>query len=153
MEKIKLDDYVKWIQGLYRKDHRKIDRTSVVEVVERCEHHPMYVQQFFFNLWDRSEPTIMDVDRVEQKIIVSRLAEYATAWDSFTLNQRRTLKLITATGGKNIYAADHLSRFGLRTPSQVKVATDKLIQREFLSKNGTYIIQDPLFKRWLQGHA
>jgi hypothetical protein len=109
----------------------------------------MYVQQFFFKLWDEPDAAMADIERVEGQIIESRLAEYATAWDSFTLNQRRTLKLIAATGGRNIYAADNLSRFGLQTPSQVKVATNKLIQREFVHKNDTYRIQDPLFKRWV----
>lgn len=101
------------------------------------------------NLWNEYEITNTVIDQTERRIIRSRLAEFAYAWDSLTLNQRRALKLIVATGGKGLYAVENLSRFGFRTPSQATVAVEKLIEREFVVKNGVYQVQDPIFKSWL----
>ena len=149
LEKIPTDAYVQWILGLYRMDGRTIDINLASHVVDRCDGHPAYIQEFFNHLWDEKKVTVGLMDQVERRIIRSRMAEFAYAWDSLTLNQRRALKLIAATGGKSIYSVNNLAGFGFKTPSQATTAIKKLIEREFVVKNGTYQIQDPIFKRWL----
>jgi AAA+ ATPase superfamily predicted ATPase len=149
LRKIAIEEYSKWVTDLYRKDGRSIDSKRVAQIVRRCEGHPAYIQEFLYHLWAESEISNTVIDQTERRIIRSRFAEFAYAWDSLTLNQRRALKLIVATGGKGIYAVENLARFGFRTPSQANAAVDKLIEREFLVKNGVYQVQDPIFKRWL----
>lgn len=149
LKKITIKEYTKWVTKLYRKDNRRIDPKQVSQIVRRCDNHPAYIQEFLYNLWDEVEITTTVIDQTERRIIRSRLAEFAYAWDSLTLNQRRALKLIVATGGKGLYAVENLARFGFRTPSQATVAVGKLIEREFVVKNGVYQVQDPIFKSWL----
>jgi DNA-binding MarR family transcriptional regulator len=90
------------------------------------------------------------LDRVEHRIVESRIPEFSYAWDALTLNQRKTLKLIACTHGKNIYGAENLAGFGFRTASQVSVALIKLERGGFIDKNDEWKIHDPFFKRWLQ---
>lgn len=149
LRKIAPRAYVAWVTDLYKRDGRAIDEALVLDVVRRCDRHPAYIQEFFYHLWDQDTLSAAALDTLERRIIRRRMAEFAYAWDSLTLNQRRALKLIVATGGKGLYAVDNLVRFGFRTPSQATAAIDKLIQREFVVKNGTYQIQDPIFRRWL----
>jgi hypothetical protein len=149
LKKISIKDYTKWVTDLYRKDNRSIDPKFVSQIVKRCDSHPAYVQEFFYNLWEENEISNTVIYQKERRIISSRFAEFAYAWDSLTLNQRRALKLIVATGGKGLYAADNLVRFGFRTPSQATAAVEKLTEREFVVKNGVYQVQDPIFNRWL----
>jgi hypothetical protein len=149
LSRIETEDYVKWVQSLYRKDRRTIAKKYIEAVVARCENHPMYVQQFFFHLWNEPECSIEVIDRVESEVVENRTAEFSFAWDSFSLNQKKTLKLIAATGGKNVFSAENLSRFNFRTASQVSVALGALEKREFVVKNAEYHIQDPLFRRWI----
>jgi len=150
LKKINTEDYVTWIQGLYNTDRRKISKRHIVNVVSRCENHPMYIQEFFFNLWDRPNISIEDIDRVESDILKNREAEFINIWESLTLNQRKALKLITATGGKNIYSANNLSRLGFTSASQISKALELLLKKEAVSKNELYSIQDVLFKRWIE---
>ena len=149
LEKITPPAYVKWVTDLYRQDNRTIDEGLVLQIIHRCDSHPAYIQEFFHHLWSEDAVSVAVIDELERRIIRSRMAEFAYAWDSLTLNQRRALKLIVFTGGKGLYAVDHLAAFGFRTPSQAMTAVDKLIEREFVVKNGVYQVQDPIFKRWL----
>jgi hypothetical protein len=150
LKKINTEDYVKWIKRLYNKDKRKINKKYIKNVVSRCENHPMYIQEFFFNLWDAPDISIEGIDRVESNILKNREAEFINIWQSLTLNQRRALKLITATGGKNIYSANNLSMLGFRSASQISKALELLLKKELVSKNKLYSIQDVLFKRWME---
>jgi hypothetical protein len=150
LKKIKTEAYFAWIKRLYNKDRRKISKRHVENVVSRCENHPMYIQEFFFNLWDAPNISIEDIDRVESEILENREAEFINIWESLTLNQRKALKLIAATGGKNIYSADNLSKLGFSSASQISKALELLLKKEFVSKNDLYSFQDVLFKRWIE---
>lgn len=150
LKKINTEDYVAWIKRLYNKDKRKINKRYIENVVSRCENHPMYIQEFFFNLWDAPNISIEDIDRVESNILKNREAEFINIWESLTLNQRRALKLIAATGGKNIYSANNLSKLGFRSASQISKALELLLKKELVSRNELYSIQDVLFKRWIE---
>ena len=150
LKKINTDDYVAWIIKLYHKDKRKISKRYIENVVSRCENHPMYIQEFFFNLWDFPNISIEDIDRVESNILKNREAEFINIWESLTLNQRKALKLISATGGKNIYSANNLSKLGFRSASQISKALELLLKKELVSRNELYSIQDVLFKRWIE---
>ena len=150
LKKINTTDYVKWIKRLFNKDKRKINKKYIEDVVSRCENQPMYIQEFFFNLWDSPNISIEDIDRVESNILKNREAEFINIWESLTLNQRRALKLIAATGGKSIYSVDNLSRLGFRSASQISKALELLLKKELVSKNERYSIQDVLFKRWIE---
>jgi len=149
LEKIQTPDYVKWINGLYRKAERKIEAKYIKDVVARCDNHPMYVQEFFFNLWSEKASSFEHLDKIERLILEKRGPEFSYLWDSLTLNQRRALKLIAGTSGKNIFAAENLDRFGFRTASQVTAALASIEKMGLLDKNTVWKIHDPFFNRWL----
>jgi AAA+ ATPase superfamily predicted ATPase len=143
-------DYVAWIQKLYARDKRRIDPTHIETVVARCENHPMYIQEFFFHLWDAPEVSVERIEQIESTILESREIEFINIWESLTLNQKKSLKLISATGGKAVFSADNLSRWGFTSASQVAKALELLLKRDLVAKNGHYSIQDVLLKRWIE---
>ncbi|NQU66269.1 MAG: hypothetical protein HQ517_18575 [SAR324 cluster bacterium] len=67
-----------------------------------------------------------------------------------SLNQKRALKLLAATMGKNIFSADNQSRFGFRAASQITAALSKLEKIGVIYKNSIWAVQDPFFEKWLQ---
>jgi len=150
IKKIATEHYVKWVESLYLMDNRKMDSQYIETVVDRCKNHPMYIQEYFFHLWESAACSIELIDRTEGTILNKRENEFSYAWESFTLNQMRALKLVANTQGKNIFAADTLSKFGFKTASQLVVALKTLMKREFVKKNNTYSIQDPLFELWVK---
>ena len=147
--KIETIHYLAWVKGLYRKARREIEDTFIEDVVERCENHPMYIQEFLFHLWPEEQLSFEHLDKVERNILTKRISEYALLWDSLTLNQRRALKLIAGTKGINIFAAENLDRFGFRTASQVTAALGNLEKMGVLDKNKDWKIHDPFFAKWL----
>ena len=71
-------------------------------------------------------------------------------WDPLTLNQKKTLKLILFTGGREIFYANALQAVELNAGSQVIRALEKLIGDDIVLKNDDYKIQDVMFKKWIQ---
>ena len=149
LHKIETTHYVKWISGLYRKAERKIDPLFIEEAVRRCENHPMYVQEFFFNAWTEPGLSFEALGRIERDIVAKRIPELSYAWDALTINQRRALKLIAGTEGKNVFSAENMARFNFRTASQVTTALRKLEKSGIVEKNNEWRIYDPYLKKWL----
>ena len=152
MGEIQTRHYVPWARKLFLKDGRKIGNGIIEEIVSRCENHPMYVQQFLFNLWEEkaAEFSIDSIDEIELRILKSSHNEFLNLWDSLTLNQKKTLKLIIISNGMNMFYARALQTVDLKAGSQVTRALSKLVQSDIVQKNGRYQIQDVMFKKWIQ---
>ncbi len=151
LKRIEPNAYVPWIEGLYAQDGRSIASSAIGDVVGRCENHPAYVQEFFFWLWDEQKVTKEVIDGVERRIIERQIAEFSAEWEALTINQRRALKLVASSGGRNLFTADKLSMHGFRTASQLTTALRRLVNKGLVGKNEEYEIHDPLFRKWLQG--
>ena len=147
--KIDTADYKSWINDLYQSAGRKIEDAFIEDVVDRCENHPMYVQEFFFNLWMDENLTYETLDMIERGVVEKRMAEYSYAWDALSLNQKRALKLIAGTAGKYIFSAENLDRYGFKTASQVTAALKGIENMGMVDKNTAWKVHDPFFKRWL----
>ena len=137
---------------LFLKAGREIKTGIIAEIVSRCENHPMYVQQFLFFLWEErsTEFSIETVDKIEMRILESSHNEFLNLWDSLTLNQKKTLKLIILTGGRDMFYAKALQAVDLNAGSQVTRALGKLARSDIVLKNGNFQIQDVMFKKWMQ---
>ena len=131
---------------------RKVEAKLVEEIASRCENHPMYVQQFLFYLWEEKGKALSleAVDEIELKILQSSHNEFLNLWDSLTLNQKKTLKLVILSGGKNMFYANALQAVELNAGSQVTRSLEKLIGDDIVLKNDDYKIQDVMFKKWIQ---
>ncbi len=152
LAKIQTDHYVPWAQKLFLKTGNKIEAKLLEEIVSRCENHPMYVQQLLFYLWEEevAEFSIDTVDEIELKILQSSQNEFLNLWDSLTLNQKKTLKLILLTDGREMFYANSLQAVDLNAGSQVTRSLEKLVGNDIVLKNDGYKIQDVMFKKWIQ---
>ena len=150
LHRIATADYVSWVQKLYARDKRRIDPRHIETVVDRCENHPMYIQEFFFHLWEAVDISMERIDQIESTIVQSREIEFINIWESLTLNQKKALKLVSATGGRAVFSADNMSRWGFTSASQIAKALELLLKRDLVAKNRHYSIQDVLFGRWIE---
>ena len=149
--KIGLSDYTAWIQNLFSEKDVLFPDEIIEEIVYRCEHHPMYIQQFLYFLWKRIDGKInVDiVDEIERELITFNRNEYIGLWDSLTQNQKKVLKLIAMKDGKDLYNTQSLEKMALKNPSVIQRALKSLLGKELISKNDKYHIQDVFFKRWI----
>lgn len=148
--KIDTEAYVAWALPLFAAARRPVEADLVRQVAERCDQHPMYVQQFLFHLWALPSPAAADVDTVEAEILRRNHSVYLNLWDALTLNQKKALKLVVARGGCQLYSAEALLLAGFKAGSQLKRALDALTARDILEKNGDYRVHDVLLARWVQ---
>jgi uncharacterized protein len=150
LNKIETHHYVDWVYQLYQQGKRSISSNMIEEVVSRCKNHPQYIQEFFHEMWSADDVNLELIDITERYILTKRVPEFAYTWDTLSLNQKRALKLLAATMGKNIFSADSQARFGFRTASQITAALSKLEKIGVVNKNDIWSIQDPFFEKWLQ---
>ena len=90
------------------------------------------------------------INKIEDAIVEKRSLEYSVLWETLSINQKKTLKLILLNNGSDLYNADALTAVNLKTASLVTRALSSLIKKEIIAKNDTYLIQDIVFKKWLQ---
>lgn len=150
--KIKTEEYVPWAKGLFKKAGKKITSEIIEKVIVRCENHPMYIQQLLFYLWEIERMAISDdtIDEAERTILQRSHNEFLYLWDSLTINQKKTLKLILLTGGKDMFYAKSLQAADLNAGSQVTQALKKLMRYDVVIKNDVYKIEDLMFKKWIR---
>ena len=152
LKKIETKHYIPWVQDLFSRKKVDLPADLIKEIVERFENHPMYIQNFLFHLWDKTGKRGVStgtLDSIENAIIEKRSLEYSVLWETLSINQKKTLKLILLNSGANLFNADALKSVNLKTGSLVTKALSSLIKKEIIVKNGNYLIQDVVFKKWL----
>ena len=151
--KIETKHYIPWIQNLFGRKKVDFPDELIEEIAGRFQNHPMYIQNFLFHLWERpgkggfSHETL---NEVEDAIIEKRSLEHTVLWETLSINQKKTLKLILLNNGSNLFNADSLKSVNLKTGSLVTKALSSLMKKEVIVKNGRYLICDVIFKKWLQ---
>jgi hypothetical protein len=153
LENIEMQHYVNWAQKLFKKKKVNVDKEIITDIVERCDYQPMYIQQFLFDLWRSETVTLADLDKIQKSIIVSQKNQFIVLWDLLTQNQKKALWLMAETGGEGIYAAEQLQRVGFNSGSVLQRALKSLVEKEILSKNGTFQFQDAMLKKWVQSFS
>ncbi len=150
LEKIEIRDYTVWAQKLFKKKNVNVDKEIIVDIVERCDYQPMYIQQFLFDLW-RSDIVSSDVlEEIQKTIITRQKNQFIVLWDLLTQNQKKALRLLAETEGESIYAAEQLQRVGFNSGSVLQRALLSLVEKEILSKTATFQFQDAMLKKWVQ---
>jgi len=137
----------------YIQQHSNICYIFSGTIIETFENHPMYIQNFLFHLWEEPATRALSpevIRKIEDAIVDKRSLEYSVLWETLTINQKKTLKLILLNNGSNLYNTDALKSVNLKTASLVTKALSSLIKKEIIVKNGIYLIQDIVFKKWLR---
>ncbi|MDX2501756.1 MAG: ATP-binding protein [Deltaproteobacteria bacterium] len=151
--KIETRQYIPWIQKLFARKKVDLPIQLIKTIIETFENHPMYIQNFLFHLWEepgKKEIAPETIRKIENVIVEKRSLEYTVLWETLSINQKKTLKLILLNNGSNLYNADALKSVNLKSASLVTKALSSLMKKEVIMKNGFYVVQDIVFKKWLQ---
>lgn len=149
LQPIEKEDYISWAKGLFKEKNVDLPEDIMDDIVERCDYQPLYIQQFLYKLWQARVIDFDKVSEIEHEIINSHKNEYISVFDNLTVNQKKALKLLVKTGGASVYQTENLSSVGLKNASLLARAIQSLLDKELISKNGTYRIQDVMFKKWI----
>ncbi|MBU1193290.1 MAG: ATP-binding protein [Proteobacteria bacterium] len=152
LKQIETKHYIPWMKQLFDEGNLSIEKANLIKIVDQFKNHPMYIQLFCFFLWRELQHTPWKeemINGIERSMIDQKHLEYQTLWDNLSINQKKTLKLILINDGQNLFAAQTLITVSIKTASVVTRCLKTLLEKEVLVKNGRYIIQDLLFKKWL----
>ena len=150
LQKIEMHHYIAWAKKLFKKKDAILDEEVIVNIVERCDYQPMYIQQFLFDLWRSGTIDMTALEDIQRSVITSQQNQFIVLWNLMTQNQKKALRLVAETGGKGIYTSKLLQRAGFNSGSVLQKALSALIEKEILSKNDKYQFQDAMLKNWIQ---
>ncbi|MGD8963506.1 MAG: ATP-binding protein [Desulfobacterales bacterium] len=150
LRNIEMRHYIDWAQQLFKKKRVKIEKEIIIDIVERCDYQPIYIQQFLFDLWRSGTVSLTVLDSIQNSILISQKAQFVVLWDLLTLNQKKALRLLAETRGEGIYGAEQLQRVGFNSGSVLHRALVSLIEKEILFKNDTFHFQDAMLKKWVE---
>ena len=149
LQKIEIRDYISWAKRHFKKKKVTLDEEIIVNIVERCDFQPMYIQLFLFDLWRSDITDLAMLEDIEKSVISNQKNQYIVLWDLLTQNQKKALRLIAETDGEGIYSAERLQQGGFNSGSVLQRALSSLMEKEILSKNGIYQFQDAMLKKWI----
>ena len=148
--KIEMHHYIAWAQRLFKKKGATLDEGVIVNIVERCEYQPVYIQQFLFDMWRSDSIDMAVLEDIQRSVMSGQQNQFIVLWNLLTQNQKKALRLVAESEGEGIYTAELLQRAGFNSGSVLQSALSALIEKEILSKNGKYQFQDAMLKKWIQ---
>lgn len=154
LDKIKEEEWVKFIVKRFEDTGKTIDNEMAREIARRVECHPYYVQQLAQLVWLRTP------QRCDASIVVSAFESlvgqlsllFSNIVDTLTVKQINFL-LAVAHRERNFSSRDVLERYQLGTSANIKNLKKALLEKDLIDiLPDSILIQDPLFAHWLKSH-
>jgi len=152
LKEIALEEWIPFIQNKFEKTGKKIDEEIIKEVFSLSRGFPYYIQHICYVLWEVSKEKVKKED-LEYSINLVLEREEDSFWEEWTNlppSQKKALKIIIYTNGKNIYSKDIFFEFEI-TASQLKRAIEQLLKKDIITKEKDgYQIIDPIMELWIK---
>ncbi|WP_456382511.1 AAA family ATPase [Persephonella sp.] len=152
LKEIPLEEWIPFIQNKFEKTGKKIDEEIIKEVFYICRGFPYYIQHICYVLWEVSKEEVKkeDLDYAVNLVLEREEDTFWEEWSSLPPTQKKALKIIVYTNGKNIYSKDTLYEFEI-TASHLKRAVEQLQKKDIITKEkNTYQIIDPIMELWIK---
>ncbi|WP_200762485.1 AAA family ATPase [Nitrosophilus alvini] len=148
---IKSEEWEDFIFSKFIETEKQIQKVYIKKILDITKGFPYYTQQFAYELWNLTEKNVDDeIFEKSKRMLLNREKEiFLTEWDNLTLNQKKAIKIVVETGGKNIYDEELLAKYEIKA-SSLQTAIKNLIQKDVIDKKETYYLQDPLFEYWIE---
>ncbi len=141
----------------------RIAPAAVGRILDLAQDVPYSVQRLAHRCWDLmcaggpAAPrwvTSEFVDQVSERIVLEEDPAYTQLWLSLTLIQKKALKAVVGTGGRQLLSKAVTSQYGVAPASMqkaLKVLDDRGIIREEQSLGSVrFRLDDPLLATWLR---
>ena len=149
------DIYADFIVDKFQENSRKIDRTLVLELLDKLDTYTFYVQFLFNRLFETDSEIITQelAYKVFDDILVEREYIYYNYRNLLTNNQFQLLKAIAKERGVVQYSSkEFIGKYNLGTSSSVNRSLTTLLDKEMIyEESGVYKVYDLFFAYWLMG--
>lgn len=143
-----------FLQEKFRLGKRTVTPQLLEKIFEIAQDVPGDVQQLCGAIWEGTsygDNITVDIIPAALGVIYSReLKGYEAAFAQLTGQQLRCLVGLARVGGKNLLAAEFLKVSGIKQPSSVKKALQRLEQLKIIYEyKKEYKFINPFFRSWL----
>ncbi len=151
---LKNDIFTNFIKNKFLIGKRKISNNLIIKLLDIAQHIPGDIQQLCGAVWEVTEEKEIDnksIITAALKLIFSReLKGYEAYMKQISGQQLRCLIGLAKTDGTSLYSSDFIKISGIKQPSSIKKAIDRLekINIVFFSEE-RYKFLNPFFKSWL----
>lgn len=150
------DDYVKFVEGVFRKSNRGVETEVVRAIYRELSGNTFCLQRVFHNAFSRTEScshcTRRSIeDSLEEEVLINDSVYRGT----LSLLSRRTKEVLYAIAkeekASHVTSGDFVKRHALFSQSSVQAAVKVLLQRGIITrKEKAYSISDKFFSLWIR---
>ncbi len=152
LEKIKKEDWIKFILKRFKSTGKSISGLEAGLVAELADCHPYYVQQLALQSWLRTSDRCSEeiIHKAHESIIDQFGMLFQSRTEELTNYQVNLLKALLE-GEKQFSSKDNLDKYDLGTSPNVARIKKALESKEIIDLSGDEIIMlDPMYKSWLE---
>lgn len=152
LEKIKKEDWIKFITKRFRDTKKSISKTDAALIADLAECHPYYVQQLAQQCWLRTnEKCNEEIVYDANEGIVNQLSLlFQTKTEELTNLQVNFLKALI-DGATQFSSKETMNEYNLGTSANVVKIKKTLENKEIIDIRGNVIsLLDPMYKSWLK---
>ncbi|MBU1699010.1 MAG: ATP-binding protein [Candidatus Eisenbacteria bacterium] len=156
---IATEHWIPYIRSRFRKTDREIASAVIKELCAMTDGHPFYTQHLCHVLWEMSDPgTVISADNLQAALglVLERESyAYTVLWESLGTNQQRFVTgLAHEPPGTQVYSADFIARYRLRSPASAQRVVQTLLERDVIDHaEGSFVLTDRIFGAWVRQSA
>jgi len=132
-----------------------IGRNELNSILNNTECHPYYFQMLCHVLlelcMDSRMITEADIDEALNILISRESSVYVAIWEELTIKQKNLMVALAKEEYPEVFSNKFLETYSLGSSSSIQKALKKLLKKELVQQeNGSYIIYDLFFKKWIR---
>ncbi len=155
LQKISGNELAKFSKQKFSAGGINIGKNETENIIAATECHPYYFQMLCNILWE----TCQEHGRITQDyineaidILIARESSiYIAIWESLTGKQKNLLAALVGEEHPEVFGKKFLAKYMLGTSSSIQKAMKNLLEKDLIrQENGSYVVVDLFFKKWIQ---
>lgn len=154
------DDFTDFIEGSFRRTGIEPSAKATVRILDLADDVPYNVQRLAHAAWEACRAEGLErvdartVEDALHRIVLREDPAYTQIWSQLTVNQKKALKAVVLSGGRQVLAA-RVSRELDIPPSSLHTALEALrtahiVRVEAAAGETSHRLVDPFFAEWLR---
>jgi len=132
-----------------------IGHNELNSILNNTKCHPYYFQMLCHVLlelcMDSRMITEADIDEALNILISRESSVYVAIWEELTIKQKNLMVALAKEEYPEVFSNKFLETYSLGSSSSIQKALKKLLKKELVQQeNGSYIIYDLFFKKWIR---
>ena len=132
-----------------------IGSNELNSILNNTECHPYYFQMLCNVLWELCMSNRMiteaDIGKALDILVSRESSTYIAMWEELTIKQKNLMVALAKEESPEVFSKKFLETYGLGPSSSIQKALKKLLKKELIQQeNGSYIIYDLFFKKWIR---